>query len=190
MQQSYDTNVLNLSDVFVNIPEYDGYQINNGGQIKSLKGTKERILKTSLRGCGYSKVELSQNGIRKSITVHKLMERCFFLESKPQETGDWTLDHIDRNKLNNHITNLRWTTISQQKMNQDKRKGSTSKYHGVSKYLNSWAVRVKVNYKQVHLGYFYFNETNKDENEKQAAKCYNAYVINNKLENRLNDITD
>ena len=48
---------------------------------------------------------------------HRLIAQTFIpnAENKP------TVDHIDRNTLNNHVSNLRWATQSEQNTNQGKR---------------------------------------------------------------------
>jgi hypothetical protein len=67
------------------------------------------------------------------------------------------IDHIDGNKLNNCIFNLREVTRSQNMMNTSpKRKNSSTGIKGVSWYpkYNKWVVRIQVNGKRKCLGYF------------------------------------
>lgn len=60
---------------------------------------------------GYLIVRLADN---KTYSVHRLIAEAFISnpENKP------TVDHIDRNKLNNFVSNLRWATISEQIRNR------------------------------------------------------------------------
>ena len=62
-----------------------------------------------LQSRGYHQVEL----YGKKHLVHRLVAEAFIpnAESKP------TVDHIDRDKTNNHISNLRWATYSEQMHN-------------------------------------------------------------------------
>jgi hypothetical protein len=53
--------------------------------------------------------------------VHIVMMECFV---GPRPVGDIQVDHIDRIKGNNNITNLRWLTRTQ---NLARRKKKTSK---------------------------------------------------------------
>lgn len=100
------------------IKGYEGlYQVSNLGRIKCLPkdvvSTKyghvrhypERIAKTFTRN-GYPSVELSKNGESKKFTVHRLVANAFINnhENKSQ------VNHIDGNKLNNHVKNLEWVT--------------------------------------------------------------------------------
>jgi hypothetical protein len=60
-------------------------------------------------GCnpkGYPQLSLSYNGVRATISIHRIMAICYVPnpENKPQ------VNHIDGDKLNNHYTNLEWVT--------------------------------------------------------------------------------
>jgi hypothetical protein len=73
-------------------------------------------------------------------------------ESKCPPDKD-TIDHINRNKLDNTFTNLRWTTVRTQNTNQGIRKDNTSGYKGVSKWKDKWKVRIRLpNGVRVHIG--------------------------------------
>ena len=67
------------------------------------------------------------------------------------------IDHIDGNKTNNMIENLRLATQSQNNSNNKRaRRNSKSNILGVSWYKASrkWASQIKKNNKKIHLGYF------------------------------------
>ena len=66
------------------------------------------------------------------------------------------IDHIDGNPSNNSIENLRQADRSKNGMNQKLNSRNTSGVKGVSwrKDKQKWDVRVKVNQKNKHLGYF------------------------------------
>ena len=66
------------------------------------------------------------------------------------------VDHINRNRLDNRKSNLRVVTHQQNNMNKGVTKSNTSGYPGVYWYKNrnKWQVGIKVNYKQIFLGYF------------------------------------
>ena len=62
---------------------------------------------------------------------------------------DFIIDHRDANPLNNKKQNLRHCTDSQNRMNQKNVKG----YYWDEK-REKWRVRIAMNNKQLHLGYF------------------------------------
>ena len=85
----------------------DLYQISDYGRVKS----KSRrggggLLKASPNMVGYPVVQLRNKGQDIRMTVHRLVALHFIDEVE----GKDIVDHIDRNRQNNHYTNLRWVT--------------------------------------------------------------------------------
>ena len=73
--------------------------------------------------------------------------------------GEWPdseLDHINRDKLDNRISNLRIVTRSENLQNTDIRKNNTSGTKGVwlNKIRQKWVASVTINNKYKHLGHF------------------------------------
>ena len=69
--------------------------------------------------------------------------------------GEWPrehIDHIDGNKKNNRITNLREATNSQNKSNGKLYKHSTSGLKGVSKVGKKWKAQIVHGYQNIYLG--------------------------------------
>jgi hypothetical protein len=82
--------------------------------------------------------------------------------------GDFQVDHIDGDKLNNKPENLRLVTSKQNNRSYRKPyKNPTSKYRGVcwDKESNKYKAKIFHNNKNIHLGYFTC--------EKEAALAYN-----------------
>lgn len=88
---------------------YTNYLISNKGRVRNIQ--TNRILQPSIVS-GYYKVRLSKNGKVRDFLVHKLVYSVF--NNEPYLTGrEKIIDHIDANKLNNEITNLRKVTNSE-----------------------------------------------------------------------------
>lgn len=66
------------------------------------------------------------------------------------------IDHVDCNKQNNRIENLREATHTQNLMNRPKYRSNTSGYKGVSlhKKTQKWQASIRINGKQNYLGLF------------------------------------
>lgn len=94
-------------EVFKDIEGFEGlYQISNLGNVKSLKGVRERILKANPNTYGYLQVGLQKDGKRYARTVHRLVAMAFL----PNEYNKPDVNHLDGDKYNNCVDNLEWAT--------------------------------------------------------------------------------
>lgn len=64
------------------------------------------------------------------------------------------IDHINHNRSDNRIENLRLVTRSDNQKNRSLSKNNKSGVNGVGFYKNRWHARIKVDKKQIHLGTF------------------------------------
>lgn len=83
------------------------------------------------------------------------------------------VDHINRNKLDNRLNNLRCVTASQNQVNKSIQKNNTSGITGVSwdKSRNKWHVMITVNHNHINLGRFDSLEEAREVRRK-AEKIY------------------
>ncbi len=79
------------------------------------------------------------------------------------------LDHINGDRDDNRICNLRVATKTQNLRNTCKKKTNTSGYKGVSHRRNKWRAYITVDWKTKHLGVFNTPE------EAHAAYCVAAH---------------
>ncbi len=99
------------------IPNYQKlYAITENGQVWSYR--KNGFLIPTLNEQGYYKVTLfDKNSQKKCFYVHKLVALTYI--PMPSSEEELTVDHIDRNKINNMVSNLRWVTRSVQNQNKN-----------------------------------------------------------------------
>lgn len=70
---------------------------------------KSRILKPYLGTSGYYTVTLSKEGKRRKFSVHRLVATTFIKAHNDKPC----VNHKDGNKLNNEVSNLEWSTYSE-----------------------------------------------------------------------------
>ena len=92
--------------------------------------------------------------------------------------GKWPLcevDHINGDKKDNSLNNLRSATSSQNKMNVHPRNGCSSQYKGVCWNVKrkKWESRIAFNGKTLHLGYF-VDEIEAANRYTDASKLYHG----------------
>ena len=94
------------------------YYINREGQVKRLyKNGKEKYLKPCVANTGYAEVYISYNDTkkkRKKRTIHRLLGIYFI----PNVLNKPFIDHRDRNRLNNKLSNLRWVSVKENCLNK------------------------------------------------------------------------
>lgn len=84
------------------------YQISNFGRVKSFRYGEGKIIKPFINN-GYYCVGLSRKDDYKKVRVHRLVAKHFI----PNPDNKKEVNHIDGNKLNNNVSNLEWSTRSE-----------------------------------------------------------------------------
>lgn len=114
-----------MTEIWKQIPGYEGYyEVSSKGRIRSMdrivKGRwgqpfplKGKLKDTCLDKYGYLHVSLCSNNKRFYPTVHRLVALAFI----PNPSNKPCIDHVDGNKLNNNVENLRWCTVLESNRN-------------------------------------------------------------------------
>lgn len=91
--------------VWKQIHSVSRYLINEYGDVKSL--TYNKIMKQKIDRYGYPCIQLKRDdGSSWYTTIHRLVAMTFIHNPDPDNMNQ--VNHIDGNKLNNHISNLEW----------------------------------------------------------------------------------
>ena len=114
-----------MEEEWKQIREYPNYEVSNHGRVRNI--VKDKIISNSRNKHGYYTVHLAKDGIHKTHNLHSLVARYFV----PNPFRLTMVDHIDRNRLNNVYSNLRFCTRQQNARNISNRVGGSSCYKGV-----------------------------------------------------------
>lgn len=101
---------------------------------------------------------LSNNAYKK-ITINNIEYNyhriCYYMGTNINP-NDKLVDHIDGNKTNNILSNLRIATHSQNSSNCKKYITNTTGHKGIQwrKNRNKWLVMLTINYKRITVGHF------------------------------------
>lgn len=113
-----------------------------------------------LHTSGYVSTNVKRDGRQRTIYLHRLI-----LDPGP----GLTVDHGNRDKLDNRRANLRPATRIQQNANQRRRADNTTGYRGVGRARGRWRAQIDVAGRQRFLGH---HATAED-----AAAAYNAAAV-------------
>jgi|TARA_R110000796_G_scaffold121317_1_gene235475 hypothetical protein len=158
----------NSIKLFNNIYE-NKYWINEYGLVKN---RFNRILKDRNNN-GYRIIDLSCDGIKKTISIHKLVCNTFNIKKKIEHTE---IDHIDNNKTNNNKDNLRF--IDKSGNNRNKKSSKTNKL-GVRGVVitpsGKYRSVIRINGIRKHLGIFKTIEEASNKYEEQYNLIMEEY---------------
>ena len=94
------------------VVDYENYLIYEDGKVYSKRS--KRYLKQYDNGHGYLYVKPCKEGKSKLYLIHRLIALHYI----PNPDNKICVDHIDRNRKNNKLNNLRWATDSENQQNR------------------------------------------------------------------------
>jgi len=152
------------------IKDFENYEVSNLGNVRNVK--TGRIIKQQLDKYGYCRLNLYKNEKRHNKFIHRLVAQAFI--ENPDEKP--VIDHINGDKLNNDVKNIRWATISENSQNSKVRKDNTSNIKGVEKKGNKWRSRITIDGIRITLGYYDTIEEAKEVRVKRANEVFGVFV--------------
>lgn len=113
---------------------------------------------------GYRRVRVDG----KYFYIHRL---TWFILTNKEIPDDLFIDHIDGNRLNNHIENLRLATGLENQYNKARQTNGTSQYKGVwyDAVKGLWKASIRLKDKRFYIGQF--------KTELEAAIAYDKLAI-------------
>lgn len=122
------------------IKNHEGYFINESGIVINKNG---HVMRTAVSNSGYLRTTFDDPTPdnpkhRKNESIHRLVAETF-LENPDPEKNDVVM-HLDNDKLNNHVSNLKWGTQAEN-ITQSVKDGLRPSHKGQkSSYLNVYEV--------------------------------------------------
>jgi len=152
-----------MSEIWKTHHVYTTIECSNEGRVRRVDNC--RVIGRGKTSNGYHYVFVMHHGTRKNVKVHRLVAQCFI--DNPRNLP--FIDHIDGDKTNNNINNLRFCTPAENQHNQRVISGrGSSSYKGVcwDKFVGKWRAFIRVDGRNTALGCY--------TDEKAAAHAYNA----------------
>lgn len=113
-----------MDEVWKNITIADNhYEISLSGLVRNTINGK--VHKGSISSCGYPSVSLQKNGKNKSFLLHRLLLETFVGPCPLGMEGR----HLDGNRLNHSLDNLKWGTRSENRRDRTKHGREVKGFH-------------------------------------------------------------
>jgi hypothetical protein len=151
----------------------DYYVSDDGNVYRKWNCGYKKMKQSKIQNRNYYRTALSINGKKVTYLTHRMVGECFI----PNPDNKPEINHDDGNGLNNHISNLIWSTSIENMEHSIKNKlHSRGENHGTSKLTNLIVKQIREEYQF----------KSKDNNTNSLSKKYgvNAGTINNIIKNK------
>lgn len=128
-----------MNETWLPVPGFAGYEVSNLGSVRN--ATTKRHLRLSHERCGYVRASLSAQGKIVRRLAHALVLSAFVCERPPGKQ----CDHINGDRKDNRVENLRWLTPSENARAKCERNGGQPYFRGTK------SVNAKLTEKQARL---------------------------------------
>jgi len=131
-------------------------RVYESGKIESFIWNKWHELYGTINYNGYNSIIINNKKYYKKYLKHRIIGMAFLdldIDNPTQQ-----IDHIDRNRNNNQVSNLRVVSSQENHFN------TNAKGYYWFKRDKKWKAQIKINSKQIHLGLF--------DNEEDARLAY------------------
>ena len=137
------------------------YQISSDGQVRNTTTLKILALKTDRYGYHQIGLRISGDRTKHFFKVHRLVATYFIEEPFDRQT-----DHIDGNRTNNNVENLRWVDCATNNLNRKLTSWTTNttKELYISEYNNGYMLRINRKDYQFHKWFKTFDDALKQRN--------------------------
>ena len=151
---------------FKTIKGYENYSISNIGNVKNNK--TNRILKPYFQD-EYKRITLNDN---KHFKVHRLVALAFI----PNPNNKSDVDHINNNRSDNRVENLRWSSHKENSQNRSTNKNNTSGVKRINKEGKRWRASIGYNNKLIHIGSYKTKEEAIEARQKKAKELFGEFM--------------
>jgi hypothetical protein len=158
---------------FQDINDFSNYMINENGEIYSKIRNKLLKISTDKK---YKTITLRKNNKAYTKKIHRLLG----IQYLPNPNNFPCVDHINRDKLDNSLSNLRWVSYSINSKNKDSKKNSTSKFIGVRKTKNKknpYRAETAYEGKYYNIGYYKTEEEAYDAYKQFNLEKFNIEIL-------------
>ena len=94
----------------------NGFYINDKGKVKRLRNDKAMKVDIYTSSKGYKYFILFNSRNKEKVYIHRAVAKLFIPNN---DKSKYIVDHINRNKTDNQVSNLRWVNHSENMINRD-----------------------------------------------------------------------